>query len=139
MTHETNRTFSQEYKLTALRRMLGGENVSALAHAGLLLVVLLLLLPPDSVLTDNEENYFQLAAQAITGVPASPDSAVFDASHHRFVSELLLGRLISLSGFEGAQVITRVLTAAAFALLLPPVFRLLSLSALDGVIVVVVF
>jgi hypothetical protein len=110
-----------------------------LAHAGLLLVVLLLLLPPDSVLTDNEENYFQLAAQAITGVPASPDSAVFDASRHRFFSELLLGRLISLSGFEGAQVITRVLTAVAFALLLPPVFRLLSLSALDGVIVVVVF
>ena len=110
-----------------------------LAHAGLLLVVVLLLLPPDGVLTDNEENYFQLAAQAIADMPASPDSAVFDASSHRVVTELLLGSLIALTGFEPAQVITRALTAAAFALLLPPVFRLLSLSALDGVIVVVVF
>ncbi len=139
MTHETNRTFSREYKLTALRRMLAGENVSALAHAGLLLVVLLLLLPPDGVLTDNEENYFQLAAQAIAGAPAPPDSAVFDASRHHFLSEMVLGRLITISGFEAAQIVTRALTAAAFALLLPPLFRLLSLSALDGMIVVMVF
>jgi len=110
-----------------------------LAHVGLLLIVLLLLLPPTGVLSDNEENYFQLAAQAVTGLPTAPDSALFDASRHRFVSELLLGGLISLVGFEAAQAISRALAAAAFALLLPPVFRLLSLSALDGVIVVMVF
>jgi hypothetical protein len=110
-----------------------------LARAALMLVVLFLLLPPDGVLLDNEENYFQLAAQAVSGRPASPDSAVFDASRHRVVSETLLGNLIALAGFEAAQVVTRALAAVAFALLLPAVFRLISLSALDGVIVVVVF
>jgi hypothetical protein len=110
-----------------------------LAQAALLLVVLLLLLPPDGALTDNEEDYFQLAAQAVSGRPASPDSALFDASNHRVVSEALLGRLIALVGFESAQVVTRTLAAVAFALLLPAVFRLLSLSTLDGVIVVAAF
>src|SRR5258706_132895 len=78
------------------------------------------------------------AATPLRLICCSPQ-AVFDAYRNRYFSALRLGRLISLSGFEGAQVITRVLTAVAFALLLPPVFRLLSLSALDGVIVVVVF
>jgi len=32
MTDETKRLFSREYKLAALRRMLAGENVSALAR-----------------------------------------------------------------------------------------------------------
>src|SRR5260221_5057431 len=130
--------FSGDHKLPALRRI-PPEKASVLAQAGLLLVVLLLLLPPDGVLTDNEENYFQLAAQAVAGVPTPANSAVFDASRHRFLSELLLGPLIALCGFEAAQIVTRVLTAAAFALLLPRLFRLLSLPALDGAIVVMGF
>src|SRR5258708_6398857 len=120
--------FSRDHKLPALRRI-PPEKASVLAQAGLLLVVLLLQLPPDGVLTDNEENYFQLAAQAVAGVPTPANSAVFDASRHRFLSELLLGPLIALCGFEAAQIVMRALTAAPFPLLLPPLFRLLSLSA----------
>jgi hypothetical protein len=105
----------------------------------LLFFVLLLLLPPDGVLTDNEENYFQLAAQAAAGAAPTPNSAVFDASTHRYASEFLLGSLIIHIGFERTQIITRTATAAGFALLLPLVFGLFALSALDGIIIVIVF
>jgi hypothetical protein len=109
------------------------------AGTALLFIVLLLLLPPDGVLSDNEENYFQLASQAITGVPGGPDSGVFDGSHHRYLSELFLGHLISLTGFEITQILTRVLSAATFALILPRVFGMFALSALDGAITVILF
>jgi hypothetical protein len=105
----------------------------------ILFLILLLLLPPNGLLTENEENYFQLAAQATTGAPGGPNSAVFDASSHRYVNELLLGHLIALVGYEATQIITRTLTAAGFALILPLVFRSLTLSALDGAIVLIVF
>jgi hypothetical protein len=105
----------------------------------LLLGVLLLLLPPNGILTDNEENYFQLAAKAVSGLPTAATSGVFDASRHRFVNEFLLGNLIAFTGFESAQMITRLLAAIAFAALLPFVFRLFALSILDGVIVIIAF
>lgn len=108
-------------------------------QSALLLGVLLMLLPPNGILTDNEENYFQLAAKAAAGGFESANSGVFDASHHRYVAELLLGNLISLVGYQPAQIITRILAAVGFAVLLPPVFRLFALSALDGAIVVIVF
>lgn len=108
-------------------------------QSALLLIVLLLLLPPDGILSDNEENYFQLAAKTATGGFAPPYSGIFDSSPHRYVFEQLLGNLISLVGYEPAQIITRTLAAVGFALLLPPVFRLFAISALDGAIIVIAF
>jgi hypothetical protein len=108
-------------------------------QVGMLFFVLLLLMPPDGLLTDNEENYFQLAAQAVATAAPAPNSAVFDASPHRFLSEFLLGNMIRHLGFETTQIITRTATAAAFAVLLPVMLRAFALTALDGVIVVVIF
>lgn len=105
----------------------------------LLFLVLQLLLPPDGVLSDNEENYFQLAAQTVTGAPGGPDSAVFDLSYHRFLSEQFLGRLISLIGYENTQIVARILAAMAFTFLLPLVFGTFALSALDAAIAVIIF
>ncbi len=103
-----------------------------------LLVVLLLLIPPNGLLSDNEEDYFALAAQAFSHVQM-PNSAVFDASPHRALNEFLLGGLIAAVGFADAQIIVRSLAAIGFAFALSAVFRLFALSALDAIIAVIVF
>ena len=105
----------------------------------LLFLVLLVLMPPNGVLSDNEENYFQLASLAVTGTPGGPNSAVFDTVYHRYISELILGNMIALIGFEGTQIATRLLTAAAFTFLLPLLLGTFALSALDAALVVMIF
>ncbi len=104
-----------------------------------LALVLLCLIPPDGLLTDNEEDYFQLAARSVAAAPAAPLSAVFDSSHHRAVFDHLLGWLIALTGFGGAQLLTSMLAALAYGLALGAVFRRLGLDALDAGLVVIIF
>ncbi|HUH85911.1 MAG TPA: DUF6798 domain-containing protein [Stellaceae bacterium] len=111
-----------------------GRNAAAVAA---LFLVLLCLMPPDGVLSDNEENYFQLALQRVSAAPA--DTAVFDSSHHRFLADHLLGALVALAGFAGAQVIARSLAALAYAAALAALFRRLGLRALDAILAVVIF
>ena len=105
---------------------------------GALAALLLLLIPPNGFLIDNEEVYFGLAERAWSGGGAA-DSAVFDASRHRLVNEWLLGALIQAVGFEAAQAISRAAAALAYALALRRLFHWLDLSALDAVLVVVVY
>jgi hypothetical protein len=97
------------------------------------------LIPPDGVLSGNEENYFQLAAESVAAAPAAPESAVFDASHHRVLADHLLGWLVAAVGYAGAQIIARALAAIAYALALGALFRRLGLDALDGVLAIVIF
>src|SRR5262245_28168471 len=59
-----------------------------------LFMVLLCLIPPDGMLSDNEEEYFQLAARSVSAIPNSPESAVFDSSPHRIVADRLFGWLV---------------------------------------------
>jgi hypothetical protein len=108
-------------------------------YAVALLLLLLCLMPPDGVLSDNEEDYFALAAHAVSLSPASPYTAVFDASRHRAVSDVLLGGLITAVGYEPAQIIARALAAIAFAFLLSGILRRFGLSLLDAVLVVVAY
>ena len=108
-----------------------------LVYAVALLLLLLCLMPPDGVLSDNEENYFALANQAVSLSAASRDTAVFDASHHRAVSEVFLGGLVKAVGYEHAQIIARTLAAMAFAFLLTGIFRRFGLSLLDAVLVII--
>ncbi len=108
-------------------------------YAVALLLLLLCLMPPDGVLSDNEEDYFALAAHAVSLSPASPYTAVFDASRHRAVSEVLLGGLITAVGYEHAQIVARALAAIAYAFLLSGILRRFGLSLLDAVLVVVVY
>jgi hypothetical protein len=117
------------------RAWLGHPVVYAIA----LLLLLLCLMPPDGALSDNEEDYFALAAHAVSPSPASPYTAVFDASRHRAVSEVLLGGLITAVGYEHAQIVARTLAAIAYAFLLAGILRRFGLSLLDAVLVVVAY
>lgn len=103
-----------------------------------LLLLLLCLMPPDGVLSDNEENYFALAVHAVSSA-VPPYTAIYDASLHRAVTDWLLGGLIAAVGFESAQIVTRSLAAIAYAFLLRALFRRFGLSALDAVLVILVF
>ena len=106
----------------------------------ILLALLLCLLPPDGVLSDNEENYFQLGAQFVSSAaPPSTYTAVFDGSWHRVVSDLLLGGLVHVVGYGAAQIIARALAALAYAMALRALFRRFGLSTIDAVLVVVIF
>jgi hypothetical protein len=104
-----------------------------------LFLLLLCLLPPDGVLSDNEENYFQLGAHLVSAGPISPDSAVLDGSWHRVVNDALLGGLVRLVGFTAGQMIARTLAALAYAVALRALFRRFGLSTIDAVLVVVIF
>lgn len=120
--------------------MAGGARLghSAIAVAALFLA-LLSLMPPDGVLSDNEENYFQLALHSVSAVPALADTAVFDSSRHRFLADHLLGWLVAVAGYAGAQIIARCLAALAYAAALAALFRRLGLEVLDAVLAVIVF
>ena len=109
------------------------------AFLAILFLLLLCLMPPEGVLTDNEEDYFTLAERFFTGAPAPPDSALFDSSPHRALNEILLGGLVVAMGHERAQIVARLVLAAAFAILLYAAFDLFGLSPVDGAIVLAVF
>jgi len=103
-----------------------------------LFLVLLCLIPPDGALSDNEENYFQLAAQSVGAMPTSSASAVFDSSRHRILADHLLGWLIELLGFTGAEIAARALLALAYAVALAMLFRRFALETIEGMVVVIV-
>jgi len=96
-------------------------------------------MPSNGLLTDNEEDYFQLAERFVAGAATPPDSAVFDSSPHRALNELLLGGLVVAIGYERAQIIARLVLIAAFATLLCALFDLFGLSPIDGAIVLAAF
>jgi len=104
-----------------------------------LFLILLCLIPPTGILSDNEEDYFALAARAVAKEAPPSGTAVFDASPHRFFNEHLLGPLIREIGFERAQIITRFAAALAYALVLRALFRCFAVSALDGALIILVF
>jgi hypothetical protein len=95
-------------------------------------------MPPHGLLTDNEENYFQLAERFVTGA-APPDTAVYDSSQHRALNEVLLGGLVVAIGYERAQIVARLVLIAVFSILLCALLDLFGSSPIDGVIVLAVF
>jgi hypothetical protein len=104
--------------------------------AAILIVVLLLLIPPHGILSENEENYFALAERFVDGSAWPGETAIFDASRHRMLSDATLGALVSAIGYAPAQVVTRLLTVAAYALVLPALFAAFELTALDTALAV---
>jgi hypothetical protein len=101
-----------------------------------LVLVLLLLIPPHGILSDNEENYFALAEKFVNGSAWPQSSAVFDASRHLTLSDVTLGSLISAIGYTPAQVVTRLLAVAGYALTLSALFRVFGLWAWDAALAV---
>ena len=55
---------------------------------------------------------------------------------HRMLSDATLGALVSAIGYTPAQIVTRLLTVAGYVLVLPPLFSVFALSALDAAVVV---
>ena len=104
--------------------------------AAVLVIRPLLLIPPHGILSENEENYFALAERFIGGTAWPQETAVFDASRHRMLSDATLGALVSTIGYAPAQVVTRLLIVAAFILVLPPLFGVFALTALDTAVVI---
>src|SRR5690242_1766976 len=96
-------------------------------------------MPPDGLLTDNEEDYFQLAERFVTGAAPPPSSAVFDSSPHRALNEALLGGLVVAVGYERAQIVTRLVMIAAFSILLYALMDLFGLLPIDGALALAIF
>jgi hypothetical protein len=111
-------------------------DVGSVSGVIVLALVLLLLIPPHGILSDNEENYFALAERFVDGSAWPQKTAVFDASRHRMLSDLTLGSLVSAIGFGPAQVVTRLLAVAGYALTLSALFSVFGLSALDAALAV---
>jgi hypothetical protein len=106
------------------------------AGAIILVVVLLMMIPPHGYLSDNEENYFALAERFVDRSAWPSETAVFDASRHRMLSDATLGALVSSIGYAPAQIVTRLLAVAGYALALSALFRVFALSALDAALAV---
>lgn len=115
----------------ALDSFLAGADAEA-SFRGLalaLLPLLVLLLFPLG-LSPNEENYFLLAHRRVAPELFSPYHAAFDHSHARLATEYLIGGLITLFGYEGAQAVARLGMAVLYTLGLAGLFRSLRLSPL---------
>ncbi len=111
----------------------------ASAEAAGLAAILLCLIPPTGVLSDNEEDYFGLAAHLFSIGAPPPFSALFDASLHRILNDLLLGGLIAALGFPATQVVVRLLIVVGYAFALRALFRRFHFSVLESALVVIVF
>jgi hypothetical protein len=108
------------------------------AFVAVLFLFLLCSMPPDGLLTDNEEDYFQIAQRFVAG-NATPDSALFDSSPHRGLNDVVLGGLVVAIGYERAQIVSQLVVIAAFSILLYALLDLFGLSSIDGAIVLAVF
>jgi hypothetical protein len=97
---------------------------------------LLFLIPPHGILSENEENYFALAERFVDGSAWPRETALFDASRHRTLSDATLGALVSVIGYPPTQIVTRLLAIAGYATVLPALFSVLELSALDAALAV---
>src|SRR6476660_8370220 len=122
-----------------LQRLVRGRLHYPRAGIAALFVVLLCLIPPSGMLSSNEEYYFQLAAQRVSAMPNSPESAVFDSSPHRIIADHLFGWLIALLGYPWAQIFARALAAVAYSVTLSMLFRRFALGTIEGVVVVIAF
>ena len=103
-----------------------------------LIIALLCLIPPHGILSDNEENYFALAERFVSSSSWPQDTAVFDVSKHRMLSDATLGVLVSSMGYGPAQIVTRLLAVAGYAFVLPRLFGVFRLSALDASLAVMI-
>ena len=112
---------------------------SAVAGIAILIIALLSLIPPHGILSDNEENYFALADRFVDASSWPRETAVFDASPHRMLSDVTLGVLVSSIGYAPAQIVVRLLAVAAYAIVLPRLFGVFGLSALDTALGVMTF
>ena len=117
-------------------RLAAPGRLGMVAGIAVLAIILLLLIPPHGILSENEENYFALAERFVGGSTWPRATAVFDVSPHRMLSDATLGALVWAVGYAPAQVVTRLLTVAGYALTLPALFGVFGLSALDAAVVV---
>ena len=81
-------------------RLAAPGRLGMVAGIAVLAIVLLLLIPPHGILSENEENYFALAERFVGGSAWPRETAVFDVSPHRMLSDATLGALVSASAMH---------------------------------------
>jgi len=111
-------------------------------HTKLLFLVLFclfsIILFPTSW-SGNEENYFQLSYRTVVPVDVFENSAVFDTSKGRLVSEHIIGNLVKYTGYETAHKIVRILAILGYAISLSLLFGKLNVGTIDSILIVSVF
>jgi len=111
----------------------------ALLHTLAITVLTLLFMLPTGSLSDNEENYFQLAQRTVAPEKFGEYHAVFDASRARIVAEYLLGTLVDHVGYDTAFVIARIGMALLYGLTISLALRGAGLGILNSMLAVVAF
>lgn len=101
--------------------------------------LLILFFFPTGILGSNEEYYFQIAANFMSGETPGPYEALQERSHHLFLSNFLIGIPIQLFGYEGANALLRILTAFGLAASFSWLLSSLRLSALEGLLSLAIF
>jgi len=114
--------------------LLDGRRSTLAIALGLLPVMVVLLFPAG--FGENESQYFMLALRRIAPDALPADSAAFDASHARLLSQLLIGVPVHLLGYEAAQILLRCLMMVMYAASLAYMLAALRLSMLQAILVV---
>ncbi len=115
------------------------EKFSPVAIAVCLAVLLGLVMFPTGVLDGNEEFYFQTARMFWEKEPLGLFSAIQEKSEYLFLSAVLIGLPTKFLGFEAANAILRLITAAALAIGFARLAAAWRMSALDTVLAIAVF
>jgi hypothetical protein len=128
--HRSIRPFADA--LEATLRVIA-ERRSTLCIASALLPVLAIVLFPSGF-AENESQYLMLAHRHVAPEAFSEYSAAFDHTNARFATQWLMGGLVHAIGYEGAQVVLRVLTMVLYAGSVAWFFSGLGLSVLESVL-----
>ncbi|MBI1300388.1 MAG: hypothetical protein GC137_01900 [Alphaproteobacteria bacterium] len=90
-------------------------------------------------MTANEENYYQLSHKRVAPEAFHINSAVFDSSKGRIVSEYIIGNMVKYLGYESAFVLGRLLAVLGFSAAFAFLFLTVKARVVDILLVMSVF
>lgn len=119
--------------LDAVLRPLASRQ-STVAIACALLPLLVVALFPSGY-SENESQYLMLAHRQVAPEAFSPNSAAFDHTHARFLTQWLMGGVVHVLGYEAGQIVLRVLMMLLYAATVGLFFAAIRLSMLESMLV----
>jgi hypothetical protein len=102
-------------------------------------VLMVFAAPPLGVLSTNEEAYLNAAAHSYGVVGLPSESAALGGMSHALVFSIIAGVTVDHLGFEGAQIVLRVLVALLYAVAFATLFDRIGLRLPGAVIVMASF
>jgi hypothetical protein len=87
----------------------------------------------------NEEHYFQSAYQTVNPSAFPDGSAIFGNTRARLVPDLLMGYMIKLFNYEGAQRLVRWICILGYTFAIANFFTYLRLKVIDALLIVSLF